>query len=87
MPELAAVMGVSHTTLYKFMKISPELTAAIENGKDKAVDIVENSLFQKAVEGNPTCMIFFLKNKRPDAWRERTESRNEIKLEDINLEF
>lgn len=34
---------------------------ALEN----AVDVVENSLYQKAVSGDTICMIFYLKAHRP----------------------
>jgi hypothetical protein len=31
---------------------------------------VENSLYQMALDGNVTAAIFYLKNRRPDRWRD-----------------
>ena len=47
---------------------------------------VENALYKAAINGNVTAMIFFLKNRRPDKWRDRKEA-NEIELQAKELEL
>ena len=34
---------------------------------------VENALLAKALGGDVTAMIFWLKNRRPDKWRDKPE--------------
>jgi hypothetical protein len=31
---------------------------------------VVESLYQQAINGNPACIIFWLKNRRPSEWRD-----------------
>ena len=35
--------------------------------------MVENALFKNAIEGNVTAQIFWLKNRKPDKWRDKPE--------------
>jgi hypothetical protein len=42
-------------------RVRAQWDEALEN----AVDVVENSLYQKAVNGDTICMIFYLKAHRP----------------------
>lgn len=73
---IAEKMGITRTTLFEWRKKSPVITASFKKGENRAVENVENALYSAAINGNITAQIFFLKNKRPDAWKDKRE--NEI---------
>lgn len=93
--EIAAWLGVSPGTFRRYCLIYPELTAALKPGKEVSDDLVERSMFMKAVgytyttiknmvvdkqivpveetvhvQPSTTAAIFWLKNRRPDAWKD-----------------
>ena len=35
-------------------------------------------MYKSALEGNVTAMIFWLKNRRPDKWRDKQESKVDL---------
>jgi hypothetical protein len=72
-PQIAAAMGVSEGTLKNCRKRDAALDAAIASGKDKADLQVVGSLYKKAMAGDVTACIFWLKNRRPEEWRDRHE--------------
>lgn len=63
-------VGVSRQTLYNWRKKYGEIDEALRMGKDVADRQVENALFKAAIEGNVTAIIFWLKNRKPDKWRD-----------------
>ena len=73
MQDIAKVIGISKTTLYKWQKDSELIYKALTTGKDIADALVENALFTKAITGNVLAQIFWLKNRRPDKWRDKVE--------------
>lgn len=71
--DIAANMGIGKTTIYEWMKKSPNIANALKIGREQADNIIENALFNKAKGGDVTAMIFWLKNRRSDRWREKRE--------------
>ena len=63
-------VGVSRQKLYNWRKKYEEIDEALRMGKDVADRQVENALFKAALEGNVTAIIFWLKNRKPDKWRD-----------------
>ena len=53
-------------------KYPATIGAALNNGKEASVAVVENALFKKAANGD---LGFYLKNKCPDRWSEHPELR------------
>lgn len=71
--DIAANMGIGKTTIYEWMKKSTNIANALKIGREQADNIIENALFNKAKGGDVTAMIFWLKNRRSDRWREKRE--------------
>jgi hypothetical protein len=71
--ELADFFGVAVSTIYLWKLKHPKFSEAIRLGKEPADVRVERSLYQSAIDGNPTSMIFWLKNRRSDRWRDWKE--------------
>ena len=71
--QIAHNMGIALGTLLMWKKKYPELAEVMKRGKDVADREVENALFNKAVKGNVTAQIFWLKNRKPDDWRNFSE--------------
>ena len=68
--EVAKNMGIARSILYEWQNKFPELKDALKTGKAEANAIVENKLFQKAVKGNMTAIIFYLKNNMRDKYND-----------------
>lgn len=69
--QIAKKMGVSRETFYKWKREYTDISDALKKGKEFVDFLVESSLLKAAMEGNTTAQIFWLKNRRPDKWRER----------------
>lgn len=89
--QIAKNMGINVATLYRWKNEYCEICNALKKGKDVADYQVENALFETALEGNTTAQIFWLKNRRPDKWRDRQkeDSNSEAlaKLDNILAEI
>jgi hypothetical protein len=83
--EIADFFNVCVATIYNWKLIHPEFLEAIKKGKQKADSDVAKSLYQKALEGDSTAMIFWLKNRKPDKWRDKQEIKQEVDLRTITI--
>ena len=72
--QIAHNMGISTTTLYEWKKKYSEIADTLKKTKEVVDRQVENALFKKAIEGDTTAMIFWLKNRRPNDWRDKRET-------------
>jgi hypothetical protein len=66
--QIAHCLGVSHTTVYERQNEYPEFAEAIKKGRAEGISKVANKLFEKAVDGDNTCIIFYLKNRDRESW-------------------
>lgn len=80
--QIAYNMGVSESSLYDYINRYPEIKEALSKGKEVVDYMVESALVKSALEGNTTSMIFFLKNRRPDKWRDKRDV--DITSEQVN---
>ncbi|MCD8340635.1 MAG: helix-turn-helix domain-containing protein [Clostridiales bacterium] len=69
--EIAKKIGCSASTLYDWKNKYPEISESLKKGKEVVDYAVENALLSAALEGNTTAQIFWLKNRRPDKWRDK----------------
>jgi hypothetical protein len=60
---VAKSFNVSRTTVYNFMEKHPDVKDVLSDEREKMLDNVESSLYNQALEGNTTAMIFFLKTQ------------------------
>ena len=73
MEQIASVLGMGTSTLYFKQEEHPELQEAIKRGRHKGVASITNALFNKAKGGDNTAMIFYLKNRDPENWKDKRE--------------
>ena len=76
--QIAHNCGISTTTLYNWKNKHIEIFEALKKGKEVVDYHVENALLKKALVGDTTAQIFWLKNRRPDKWRDKQEVKAEI---------
>lgn len=69
--EIAKNMGITAKTLYEWKNKYGEICEALKKGKEFADYQIENALYDSALNGNTTAQIFWLKNRRPDKWRDK----------------
>ena len=69
------------------MNKNPEIAAAIKKEKKKSIDMVENALFKSAISGNVTAMIFYLKNRAPERYKDRVDNNINTDNMDIKLKI
>ena len=72
--DIALFFDVSLTTVKNWQREYPEFFMAMLRGKQKAYVNVAAALYQNAIEGDTTAQIFWLKNRRPDLWRDLTRA-------------
>ena len=83
--EIAHRIGISVRTFHRWKKYEVmaegpnqfPVKNALKDGKEVIDYAVENVLLKKALEGDTTAMIFWLKNRRPDKWRDKAVIQEE----------
>lgn len=83
MAAAASTIGISRFSLMRRLEQDKDLAEKVAEAKEKGTDLAEMVLYRLAIgkfqhEGQPlepnmTALIFFLKNRRPDKWRDRHE--------------
>lgn len=69
--QIAKNIGITVSTYYEWKKKYPEISESLKKGKEVVDYQVENALLSSALDGNTTAQIFWLKNRRPDKWRDK----------------
>lgn len=69
--QIAHNMGISRKTLAEWKKRYGDIGDTLKKGKEVVDYEVENALLNSALTGNTTAQIFWLKNRRPDKWRDK----------------
>ena len=75
--QIAHNIGINTSTLYDWKKRFPNISNALKKGKEVVDFAVENALLKKALSGDVTAMIFWLKNRRRNKWRDRYDTRTD----------
>lgn len=72
--QIAHNIGITAKTLYDWKNRFREISEALKKGKEVVDYEVENALLARAKNGDTTAQIFWLKNRRPDRWRDKPEA-------------
>ena len=75
--QIAKNKGIGERTLYEWKEKYPQISQSLKKGKEVVDYQVENALLFSALEGNTTAQIFWLKNRRPDKWRDKQKEEND----------
>ena len=84
--DIAKQLNIGIRTLYEYKIKYPQFSQALKKGKELVDYQVEKALLNKALKGDTTAIIFWLKNRRPDKWRDRKE-HTEIDIANRELEL
>ena len=76
--QIAKNMGISRKTLSDWKLRYSDIGDTLKKGKEVVDYAVENALLNKALGGDTTAQIFWLKNRKPDKWRDKQEIKTEI---------
>lgn len=71
--EIAGWLGICRATLSTYKKDNEKFLDAIKKGKLRADMNVVRKLYNKSIDGDTTAMIFWLKNRRKNEWRDRQD--------------
>ena len=66
--QIGDYLGISRQTMTALIQRDPEVQMRVNKGKAKAITKVAQGLLQKALSGDTTCAIFYLKTQA--GWRE-----------------
>lgn len=69
--QIAIKMHISPSTLYEWKKKYSEISEALKEGKDLPDIKMENALYEAGMNGNVTAMIFWLKNRLKNEWKDK----------------
>lgn len=83
--QIAERMNVTRSTLYAWKKDHSDISDALKKGKEVIDYQVENALLQKALDGDTTAQIFWLKNRKAKTWRDKqeTEISGQLKMDKL----
>lgn len=84
--QIAHNLGIGYSTFKDYKSRYIDLSTALKKGKEVVDYEVENALYKAAINGNVTAMIFWLKNRKPQGWKDRKEAQ-EIELQVKELEL
>ena len=89
--QIAKKIGISRKTLNDWKNNYSDICDTLKKGKEVVDYQVENALLNSALDGNTTAQIFWLKNRRPDKWRDKQKEEADTaaldKLDDILREI
>ena len=69
--QIAPIFKISRTTFFELMDRRPAVREAWETGKSKGLSMVAQTLHKRAVDGDMTAAIFYLKTQ--GGWRDKSE--------------
>ena len=83
--QIAQKMEIGYSTLQTWKSKYQDIQDSLKKGKEVVDYQVENALLSSALEGNTTAQIIWLKNRRPDKWRDKVDNKSVEERKDNNL--
>jgi hypothetical protein len=71
--DIHDVLEIGHNAWNKYKKEHEELREALKISKETLIAKLEQTMFQQALDGNSTLLIFALKNLAPQKWADKTQ--------------
>lgn len=69
--QIASNIGIGYSTLQTWKGKYQDIQDSLKKGKEVVDYAVENALLKNALRGDTTAQIYWLKNRRPDKWRDK----------------
>lgn len=69
--QIASNIGIGYSTLQTWKGKYQDIQDSLKKGKEVVDYAVENALLKNALKGDTTAQIYWLKNRRPDKWRDK----------------
>ncbi len=85
--DIAEALGISHNTLINMKKNYGDVSEALRKGKEIVDYAVENALLRKALGGDTTAIMFWLKNRKPSQWRDLKEVNANLQDGFVNIDL
>ena len=79
--QISLVLGINKSTMFDKQNEYPDFSDALKRGRGKGVANVTNALYTKAVDGDNTAMIFYLKNRA--GWVDKQEVQSTVEQRHI----
>ena len=79
--QIALALGIGESTLYDKQNEFTEFGEAIKRGRGTGIQRVTNKLYEKALEGDNTAIIFYLKNRA--GWQDKIEKETVIEQRQV----
>ena len=71
--------GVAYRTVYQWKQDDPEFDAKWQAAMEAGTQVLEQEAKRRAIEGSDQLLMFLLRGKRPEQYRERSEVKLETK--------
>lgn len=85
--QIAEAIGISQNTLINMKSKYGDVAEALRKGKEIVDYAVENALLRKALGGDTTAIMFWLKNRKPTQWRDLREVNANLQDGFVNLDL
>ena len=79
--QIATKIGICRDTLIEWKKKYSDISDTLKKEKKVADYMVENALLDSAINGNVTAQIFWLKNRKPEQWRDKRQVEEKVEFE------
>ena len=77
----ARILSIPRSTLMRAVEADESLLERVDDARAQADEVVIKSLYTKAtIDKDTTAMIFWLKNRRPNEWRDRRDHSLNVDL-------
>lgn len=70
------VERIGRTTYYAWRAADPDFAAAADEAIEQGTDFLEDKARDRAIKESDTLLIFLLKARRPEKYRERSETKH-----------